>query len=155
MEEIFFERTWTMQWKVNSLFHYEKNICKFRSLSFSLAGLKLSLICIRDEQSLGFVHQFVILMFLSEFKVFFTRFWCKMYLFYVRNLFPPKCLARAHFRALCAPEYSEDPPKNQPKNDENHDFLTFQVHRARAQVRARPIFFRIRILWNEQMSFAP
>ena len=49
-------------------------------------------------------------------------------------------MARAHFRALCAPEYSEDPPKNQPKNDENHDFLTFQVHRARASARA-PNFF--------------
>ena len=47
-----------------------------------------------------------------------------------------KFLARAHFRARCAPKYIEDLLQKQLKNDENRDFYHFEAHRARAQVRA-------------------
>ena len=55
---------------------------------------------------------------------------------FIPDSFPIKFLARAHFRARYAPEYSENSKKKTLKKDENWNFLRFQIHLQRLQIKA-------------------
>ena len=69
------------------------------------------------------------LLFLNLFQRFRIRFWCKTYLFFLKNSYLGKFLARAHFCARCALEISDDLLK-MSKNSKIWRILTFSMARA-------------------------